>query len=262
MRLRTIASWVFASILTVVSQTGMANVILADSVADWVAAVNDGIDVNGNAVAAGSADDAAQQGHAASSNGFWNYKGTNGPSNGTFSGSPGFFTNWSNGAYVGSHTRMGASVMTPSSTQSGDTYGVREWFGEGLDGSQLLISGSFATTVNGSVPGLLNNGVEVLVLLGHFVLGSALLEPNGDTYNFDFLVNVVGPNPRLRFAVGPGGPIPTNSSITDFFIFSVQMSVTIEEVTVSEPLSIMMLLSVLGVFSARYVMLRRRAVGG
>lgn len=228
------------------ASNAMAGVILADSVADWDAARNNGIDNSGNLVTAGSLLDAAEQGHAATSNGIWNYKGTNGPAGGTFSGSPGFLDwNPADGQYSTGLPVIGRTRMTSNSTLSGNEHSVREWFGSGLNGELLNISGSFTTNPSTAPEGPLNNGMHVYVIINSFVLGEARLAPNSQTYSFNFEnVLVVGPNPRIRFAAGPDGPTPAHPA-QDFFNDGVQFNGKIELVTadVPEPMSAMLLLS-------------------
>jgi len=63
-----------------------------------------------------------------------------------------------------------------------------------------------------------NNGMDVDVLLGCFVLGQAQLALNLETYNFIFEnVAVVGSRASIRFAAGPKGPIAGANTINDFF---------------------------------------------
>ena len=238
-----------------ITSSSLADVILADSIADWDAAVNNGIDNFGNPVAAGSLLDAAEQGHAATSNGFWNYKGTNGPAGGTFSSSPGFL-DWddADGNYSTGQPTISRTRMTTNSTQSGNEHSVREWFGSGLDGEFLNISGSFTTSPTTVPGGPLNNGVHVYVILNSFVLGETRLFPNADTYNFNFEnVQVFGPAPRIRFAVGPDGPIPSGSTISDFFNDGAHLDARISLVTadVPEPMSALLLLSGLAILGRR-----------
>ena len=239
------------------ASSSFAGVILADSVADWDAAANNGIDNSGNSVAAGSLLDAAEQGHAATSNGIWNYKGTNGPAGGTFSGSPGFLDwNDANGQYSTGLPIIGRTRMTTNTSLSGNEHSVREWIGSGLNGELLNISGSFTTNPTTVAPGPLNNGMHVYVILNSFVLGEAQLEPNSQTYSFNFEnVLVVGDGPRIRFAAGPDGPIPVNHLVQDFFNDGLQFNGQIELVTadVPEPMSAVLLLSGLALLRRRRI---------
>lgn len=231
-----------------------ADVLLADSLADWNTATSDGIDEYGNAVSVGSSQDAAQQGHAATSNGIWNYKGTNGPATGTFSSAPGFLTTWTNnaanpgsaGCYAApGYCRMSGTTMQPASTFVGTTYAVREWVGSGLAGETLRIAGSFDTLANIAPISTFNNGVHALIILNNsIVLFDELIFPGG-IENFDFLTTILPPNPMIRFAVGPQGPGPAVIGSQDFFNDRTVFSAQIEQVTtaVSAPSAFLILLS-------------------
>lgn len=236
------------------SSSALADVILADSVADWDAAVNNGIDKNGNLVTAGSLLDAAEQGHAATSNGIWNYKGTNGPAVGTFSGSPGFLDwNDATGLYNTGTPTIGRTNMSTNSTWSGNEHSVREWIGSGLGGELLNISGSFTSKATDIPAGPLNNGTHVYVLIDSFLLGEALLAPNLDSYSFNFEnIAVFGPTTRIRFAVGPDGPFAAHPA-QDFFNDGVNFTGQISMVTadVPEPLSSVLLLTGLAFLGRR-----------
>ncbi len=140
--------------------------------------------------------------------------------------------------------------MSTNSTQSGNEHSVREWFGDGLNGELLNISGSFTTAPSNVPIGPLNNGVHVYVILNSFVLGQALLAPDEETYNFNFTnIGIIGDLTRIRFSVGPDGPIPTNSTVNDFFNDGVNFNGRIELVTVPEPAAAWVLL--LGLLALR-----------
>ncbi|NKB36421.1 MAG: PEP-CTERM sorting domain-containing protein [Gammaproteobacteria bacterium] len=249
-----------AIVLMASGNSAFANIILAHSVNDWNAATNDGIGVGGAAVTAGSSLDAAQHGHTDTAGaGIWNYKNTDSPGGDTFSATPGFLTGWNgagydNGGTLG--TRVGETSMKPNGTQFGGTFSVREWVLTGLVGETLNISGNFTTSATTNPVSVNNNGVEVYVMNGLFVLGTAQLLPNLDTFAFDINLNVISSTTIIRFAVGPQGAGPATNQINDFFNDSVNFSGQIEQVTpanVPEPGSLPLLLGGLGV-----LLLRRR----
>lgn len=230
-----------------ITSSSLAGVILASSAADWDAARNNGIDQFGNSVAAGSALDAPEQGHAATSNGTWKYKATNGPGSGPFSGGEGLL-DWDTSLerFGSGQPSISRTLMSSTSTLAGTTHSVREWFGTDLGGELVNISGSFTTKATGVPIGPLNNGMHVYVIFGSSLLGEALLAPNEQTYSFNFEnIAVSGPNTNIRFAAGPDGPIPGANTVNDFFSDGVHFNGQIELVTanVPEPTTFMLLLS-------------------
>lgn len=250
----SISHWLFSITLALTAGSASADIILADSVNDWLAATNDGIGVGGTNVLAGSADDAAQQGHAdTEGSGIWNYKGVDNPAGGTFSATPGFFTDWNQGTWVqGNTVRMGIVSMSPTSTFGGSTVAVREWFGSGLNGETLRVSGEFSTTFNMHPPSATNNGVHLLVLVDNQVYFDQLMAPGG-TESFDFNVTATHDTPRIRFIVGPDGPIPGATGVNDFFNDSTQFRGQIHKLTaVPEPwMAGLFLVGLAGVFGRR-----------
>jgi len=249
-----VVGWLLSSMLVFSAGSASADIILANSVTDWQAAVNDGIGVGGSIIVAGSADDAAQQGHAdTEGSGIWNYKRVDNPAGGTFSSSPGFLTDWDQGAWVGPHPRISNIGMAPTSSFTGGTYAAREWFGSGLAGENLRIFGEFTTSQNTFPHSATNNGVQLLVLLDQQVLLNEQMAPGG-TVTFDFIVNTIQTTPRVRFLVGPGGPIPGANGVNDFYNDSTQFRGQIHQVTTAVPepwTAALFLLGLTGIYSRR-----------
>ena len=250
----TLAGWLAASFLAFYAHSASADIILANSVADWQAAINDGIGVGGSSVLAGSAEDAAQQGHAdTEGNGIWNYKAVDNPAGGTFGTSPGFFSVWNQGGWGHSNDniRMRSTTMTPNGTFFNGTLATREWIGDGLAGETLRVFGEFSTEHNTAAHSNLNNGVQLLVLIDHFVLLDQQMAPGG-TVSFDFNLVTVQNAPRLRFLVGPAGPVVGVHGAQDFFNDSTQFNAQIHLVGVPEPwVASLFLIGLAGVYGCR-----------
>ena len=230
------AIWLLSSSFLFSPGTVLADIILAHSVNDWLSAVNDGIGVGGSSVVAGSNEDAAQQGHSdTEGSGIWNYKNVDNPAGGTFSSDPGFFTNWNQGAWrTGNAARMSNVGMAPTSTLTGGTLAAREWFGSGLAGETLRVFGEFTTKFNSIPHSATNNGVRLMVLLNQQVLLNEQMAPGG-TVSFNFNVTSIHDAPRIRFLVGPDGPILGANGVNDFFNDGTQFRGQIHQVTVPAP---------------------------
>ncbi|MEM9065324.1 MAG: hypothetical protein AAGB51_07520 [Planctomycetota bacterium] len=198
--------------------------VIADSLDDWVAAINDGIGIGGTSVAAGSATDVAQHGHADSSgSGSWDYGwGTSGDGS-RFAGGFNNFANWSNGSWTHIEGAIGSTGMSPvGGSPLSDPMVWRRWQSNGANTGQTLTVRVAATLRNAA-----SDGVTLSIFGSGLVGGDLFLIPPSETgveqvFEFDLIDSA---NANLVIGLRPEGVGPND--INNFFFDSTNVRVTI-----------------------------------
>lgn len=220
-------SAMYAVAVSVLFASGQVGAVpVADSIADFNAARNDGIGVGGVMVVAGSATDAAQQLHIdGSGSGDWRYGFGNSGDGQSFSGGFPLLDTWNGSAWVGTNgpAIVSATTQAPNgSTINSDSLTYRRWTSNGAFAGETLTA-RLAVTLNSPA----SDGVTIILNVGNTLEDiTAVLTPDtfGQEQVFEVDFTDMAGNWVLA-AVDPQGIGPANAS--NFFNDGVSIQLTI-----------------------------------